>query len=112
MDVHEFAAKADDTAKDCGRAVATDLMLRAIFLKINSKEAHELLHTQILDQVRYIKEAWVAQERAKYLKTPIGNLSDEEYAASLDESFNRIEKYAKSMVDAVFQGPQDIAGVL
>ena len=98
-------------ASESARIMVTDLILRAILLKLNSEVAHSAMREQILEQMQALKDYWSSEEmlNARSEGFPPG-ISSELFEHEIDRGFDRVLAIGKQIVDGIFSKPEDVAG--
>lgn len=97
-------------------ALSTQLILRAILLKLNSTEAHKLMKDQLHIQVDSLKNFWFNKEKGVLANVADTGECTQEEALELEskikQSFEVLSIEAKEIIDGVFEPPSDVAGTM
>ena len=104
-------AEKDRVAGASARVMVTELILRNILLKFNSKKANEAMKGQILEQIVALKNFWSKEEmkRGEVKGFPSG-MSSELFEHEIDQGYERLLKIGRQIVDGIFSPPTDVAG--
>lgn len=104
---------------DSGRRLAVQLMLRAIFLKLNSPQAHEALLSQLCEQVDEVKHILLSTiiKQTEQVLSSVEELScqDDQKAkldSLIDAEVDKIISSSKEYIKTTFSKPSDVAGLL
>jgi hypothetical protein len=109
------AQKAQALVREVAFHTSMQIIIRAILLKLNSKEAHSAMKDQLLEQVRAVAKIWVEQERGTLRESFANDLIRDKQLDLIEKRLSELEgalvREACGHIEAMFAPPEDVAGL-